>query len=157
MKDFTIYKSRDIFPQKLKKEGFMRGKVSIILMAGLVVCLCVLSLPAKKEGRTESMPGKILQLNFKFSVSRAEYEQAVAPLASEFAAVSGLRWKIWMINEAEREAGGIYLFEDEASAKALLEGPLAAKVTSHPALSDFSVKLFDVMEDLTAITRGPVK
>jgi len=30
-----------------------------------------------------------------------------------------------------------------------------AQVTSHPALSDFSVKQFDVMEDLTAITRGP--
>jgi len=100
---------------------------------------------------------KILQLNFKFNVSRAEYEQAVSSLASEFAAVPGLRWKIWMINEAEQEAGGIYLFDDEASVKAYLEGPLAAQVTSHPALSDFSVKQFDVMEDVTTITRGPVK
>ena len=135
----------------------MRGKVSIILIAGLLVCLCVPSILAKKEGKTESMSGKILQLNFKFNVTGDEYEKAVAPLASEFAALSGLKWKIWMINEAEQEAGGIYMFENEASAKALLEGPLAAKVTSHPALSDFSVKLFDVMEDLTAITRGPVK
>jgi len=39
---------------------------------------------------------------------------------------------------------------------AYLEGPLAAQVTSHPALSDFSVKKFDVMDDVTAITRGPV-
>ena len=100
---------------------------------------------------------KILQLNFKFNVSRAEYEQAVSSLASEFAAVPGLRWKIWMINEAEQEAGGIYLFDDKASVKAYLEGPLAAQVTSHPALSDFSVKQFDVMEDVTTITRGPVK
>jgi len=135
----------------------MRGKVSIILIAGLVVCLCVPSILAKKEGNAESMSGTLLQLNFKFNVSGAEYEKAVAPLASEFAALSGLKWKIWMINEAEQEAGGIYLFENEASAKAYLEGPLAAQVTSHPALSDFSVKLFDVMEDLTAITRGPVK
>ncbi len=103
------------------------------------------------------MSVKILQLNFKFNVSRAEYEQAVSSLASEFAAVPGLRWKIWMINEVEQEAGGIYLFDDEASVKALLEGPLAAQVTGHPALSDFSVKQFDVMEEMTAITRGPVK
>ena len=103
------------------------------------------------------MSVKILQLNFKFNVSRVEYEQAVSALASEFAAVPGLRWKIWMINEAEQEAGGIYLFDDEASVKALLEGPLVAQVTSHPALSDFSVKQFDVMEDVTAITRGPIK
>ena len=102
------------------------------------------------------MSGRIMQLNFKFSVSGSEYEQAVSPLASQFAAVAGLRWKIWMINEAEGEAGGIYLFDDEASVKAFLEGPLAAQVTSHPALSDFSVKQFDVMENVTAITRGPV-
>ena len=102
------------------------------------------------------MSGRIMQLNFKFSVSGAEYEQAVSPLANDIAAVAGLRWKIWMINEAEREAGGIYLFDDEASVKEFLEGPLAAQVTGHPALSDFSVKQFDVMEDQTAITRGPV-
>ena len=102
------------------------------------------------------MSARLLQLNFKFNVTGEMYEQAVSPLASEFAAVSGLRWKIWMINEAEQEAGGIYLFEDEASVKAYLEGPLVAQVTSHPALSDFSVKQFDVMDKVTAITRGPV-
>jgi hypothetical protein len=97
-----------------------------------------------------------MQLNFKFSVSGAEYEQAVSPLASQFAALEGLRWKIWMINETESEAGGIYMFEDEGTLNAFLEGPLAAQVTSHPALSDFSVKQFDAMEDLSEITRGPV-
>jgi hypothetical protein len=97
-----------------------------------------------------------MQLNFKFSVSGKAYQQAVAPLAADYAAVEGLRWKIWMINEAEQEAGGIYLFEDEAAINTFLESPLAVKVTSHPALSDFSVKQFDVMDDVTAITRGPI-
>jgi hypothetical protein len=103
------------------------------------------------------MSGRILQLNFKFSVTGDDYTQAVTPLAKEFAAVSGLRWKIWMINEAESEAGGIYLFDDEASLNEMLEGPLVAQVTGHPALSEFSVKQFDVMDDVTATTRGPVK
>ncbi len=103
------------------------------------------------------MSKKILQLNFKFSVSKSDYEQAVSPLASEFAAVKGLVWKVWLMNEAESEAGGIYLFEDESSLKAMLDGPLAAKVKSHPALSDMSAKVFDVMDKVTAITRGPVK
>ena len=102
------------------------------------------------------MSTSILQLNFKFSVTGDEYTQAVSPLAEKFAALPGLRWKIWMINNEESEAGGIYLFDDEASVKEYLEGPLAAQVTSHPALSDFSVKHFDVMEDVTAVTRGPV-
>jgi hypothetical protein len=103
------------------------------------------------------MSGKILQLNFKYSVTGEEYMQAVSPLAENFAALPGLRWKVWMINETESEAGGIYLFDDAESLKDYLEGPLAAQVTSHPALSDFSVKQFDVMEEVTAITRGPVK
>jgi hypothetical protein len=102
------------------------------------------------------MSGKILQLNFKFNVPRADYEQAVSPLADEFAAVDGLQWKIWLLNEEESEAGGIMLFDDEGSLKAFLEGQLAAQVTGHPALSDFSVKQFDMMKSETFITRGPV-
>jgi hypothetical protein len=102
------------------------------------------------------MTGKILQVNFKFNVTGEEYAQAVAALADAYAAVPGLRWKIWIINENGSEAGGIYYLEDEASLKALLDGPLTAQVVSHPALSDFSVKHFDVMEDITTITRGPI-
>ncbi|MFC2166009.1 YdhR family protein [Acidobacteriota bacterium] len=102
------------------------------------------------------MSTKILQLNFKFSVTGDEYGQAVSSLAGQFAAVPGLIWKIWMINEVEHVAGGIYFFQDESSLKAMLDGPLAAQVMGHPALSDFDAKIFDVMDDVTAITRGPV-
>ena len=102
------------------------------------------------------MAGKILQINFKFKVSGAEYKQAVSPLANEFAAVAGLRWKIWIVNETEREAGGILLFNDETSVNAFLKGPLAAQVTSHPALGDFSVKQFNILEEATVITHGPI-
>ena len=102
------------------------------------------------------MSGRIMQLNFKFNVSGEEYKQAVAPLAGEIAAVPGLRWKIWIFNEAESEAGGIHLFDDEDSVNTYLQGDIAAQVVNHPALSDFSVKQFDVMEDVTVITRGPI-
>jgi len=102
------------------------------------------------------MSAQVLQINFKFSVSRAEYEQAASSLAGEFAKLPGLRWKVWLMNEAEKEAGGIYLFEDKASLQAYLDGPLAAQVTSHPAFSDMSAKPFEVMTDVTATTRGPV-
>jgi hypothetical protein len=80
----------------------------------------------------------------------------VSPLAEPIAAVDGLRWKVWLMNEAESEAGGIYLFDDAASVQAYLEGSIVAQVTSHPALSEFSVKQFDVMDGVTAVTRGPV-
>jgi len=103
------------------------------------------------------MSNKILQLNFRFNVPRADYELAVAPLARDFAEVPGLEWKIWLMNEAEGEAGGIYLFDDGSSLEAYLEGPLAGAVMAHPALFEFSAKVFDSIEELTAVTRGPVE
>jgi hypothetical protein len=103
------------------------------------------------------MAERILQINFKFNVSPSEYEQAASSMADDFAGVDGLRWKIWLMNEKENEAGGIYVFEDETSLGAFLAGPLASKVSNHPALSDMSVKQWDNMADLTAITRGPIR
>ena len=102
------------------------------------------------------MSGKLLQIGYKFSVSASDYTQAVSPLADDIAAVPGLRWKIWPINEAESEGGGVFLFDDEASMQAFLEGPIVAQVTSHPALSDFSVKQSDIMEDQSRVTRAPI-
>ena len=102
------------------------------------------------------MSKMILQINFKLNVSRDEYEQAANALAAEFAKIPGLGWKVWLMNEATSEAGGIYFFEDEPSMKAYLDGPLVAAVGSHPAISDMSVKPFEVMPDVTAVTRGPI-
>ena len=62
-----------------------------------------------------------------------------------------------MINEAKHEAGGIYLFENEAALVAFLNGPLATGTMAHPALSGFSAKRFDVLEEPTAVTHGPVE
>ena len=102
------------------------------------------------------MSARILQLNFKFDLSPAEYEAAVSPLAGDFAEVPGLQWKVWLMNELDLEAGGIYVFDDQASLDAYLEGELAAVVMAHPALTDFEAKQFDVMDAPTAVTRGPI-
>lgn len=103
------------------------------------------------------MSNTILQINFKFNVSRAAYEEAVSPLAEPIASVPGLQWKIWLMNEGASEAGGILCFADNDSLQAYLEGPIATKIANHPALSDMSVKQFEVMDDVTAATRGPVR
>jgi hypothetical protein len=102
------------------------------------------------------MSGRILQINFKFDGSGAEYHEAFGAAAEPIAAVSGLRWKIWPWNESDQEGGGIMLFDDASSAQAYLEGPIAAQVGAHPAVSDISAKQFDVLDDLSAVTRGPV-
>src|SRR5512141_3430119 len=103
------------------------------------------------------MSQKLLQVNMKFSVSRAELETAWLPAAQPIADTPGLRWKVWLMNEADHEAGGIYLFDDEASLQAFLDGPIVAAVKNNPAISNISAKTFDVMDALTAGTRGPVR
>lgn len=95
----------------------------------------------------------IMQLNFNYAVSAQEYSGAVEPMADQFAAHPGLRWKIWMINEDESEAGGIYLFDGPDHVQSILDSELASTVIGHPALWDFSAKTFQVMEELTTITR----
>jgi hypothetical protein len=103
------------------------------------------------------MSPKILQVNLKFSISRAELEAAWLEAAQPIADVPGLHWKVWLMNESEHEAGGIYLFESEDAAQAYLAGPIVGALKSSPAVSNISAKLFDVLESHTAITRGPVK
>ncbi len=102
------------------------------------------------------MSATVLLVNFKLNVSPAEYEKTVTPMADAFAEVEGLRWKVWLLNQEEREAGGVYLFEDEPSCAAFLAGPLAAAVKSAPLLREFSVKRFEVMTEVTEVTRGPI-
>lgn len=102
------------------------------------------------------MAQQILQVNFKFNVPREQYENTVSPMAQEFADVPGCLWKVWLINEKEREAGGIYLFADEASVEKFQATPLVASVLEHPALSEFSIKQFDVLEGISRVTRAPL-
>ena len=103
------------------------------------------------------MSQKILQINFTFSgISRSELEAAWLPAAQPIAETPGLRWKVWLMNENEHECGGIYLFDDEASVQAFLNGPIVAATKDAPILSNASVKIFGMMEAHTVITRGPV-
>jgi hypothetical protein len=102
------------------------------------------------------MPQKMLQVNLKFSIPRAQLEAAWLDHAPPIADQPGLVWKIWLMNEKEREAAGIYLFESEAAAQAYLDGPLVAALKKSPVVNNISMKLFDVAEKHSAITRGPV-
>jgi Putative mono-oxygenase ydhR len=103
------------------------------------------------------MSQKILQVNLKFSIPRADLEAAWLPVAQPIADVPGLLWKIWLMNETEHIAGGIYLFESEAAVKAYMAGPIVAAMMASPVLSNIEAKVFDKLESHTAITRGPVK
>lgn len=96
---------------------------------------------------------QIAQINYKLEGSREAYIEENRPYAQPIADVPGLRWKVWTINEDRGEAGGVYLFEDRASLQAFLDGEMIAEMKADPSLT---IKTFDVLDELTAITRGPV-
>lgn len=95
-------------------------------------------------------------MNYKFKIPRSDFEKVTFEQAKPIANVKGLLWKIWIMNENTREAGGIYLFNDESSVKAFLEGDIVAEMKKLPAISDIEVKVFDVMDRHSKVTRGPV-
>ena len=99
---------------------------------------------------------KILQINFNYKVETAEYVETVTPLAEDIANVRGMQWKVWLLNEENKEAGGIYCFDNAENLQAYLDGPIVAGVVAHPALENISAKVFDSIPSLTGITRGPV-
>ncbi len=98
----------------------------------------------------------ILQINFNLKVPAAEYQKMVDSVAPAFLNVSGLRWKIWLLNPATQEAGGIYLFDSQASLDAYLSGPLVAKLRGLTSVRNISIKQFEAIPEATALTRGPV-
>ncbi len=72
--------------------------------------------------------------------------------------VKGLIWKIWLMNPREKAAGGIYLFKDEASARAYVNGPIVKGALKCPECSvyDIQVRMWDILPAQTKITLGPV-
>ncbi len=97
----------------------------------------------------------ILQINFNFNVPVAEYQKMADSVAHAFLDVPGLRWKIWLLSPAAQEAGGIYFFDSQTSLDAYLNGPLAAQMRELTSIRNISMKQFEVMPEVTALTCGP--
>ena len=102
------------------------------------------------------MAKKLLQMDFKSKGPwGAEMTKAYTELAHTISQTPGLRWKIWTENKSTREGGGIYLFDDETSLRAYLEEHTAR--LKEFGIQEINAKLFDIPEELTVITRGPVE
>ena len=103
---------------------------------------------------------KILQVNFTIRARTPELFQAFQKQAPRFGPggdVMGLKWKIWLFNESDNSAGGIYLFEDQPSVDAYLGGDIVRMMKNSPALSNIGMKVFDYNPELTKISRGPIE
>lgn len=98
---------------------------------------------------------KLLQVDFEYQGALGdEMSKALVGLAESINLEEGLIWKIWTENESDKLGGGIYLFEDEVSAKSYLEMHTARlKGMGVPNVRGL---VFDINIPLTQINKGPV-
>lgn len=104
------------------------------------------------------MAKRILQIDSKtpesMEMNSPEGHQMIKEWVQAVAQFPGLAWKIWLKNEESGEYGGIYLFDDEQSLQEYLESESVARVKQMP---DVSVKKFEIEDELTEKTDGPIK
>ena len=102
------------------------------------------------------MSQKILVTNFSYDMTGEEFKKTVTELAPAFAEVPGCEWKIWLIDDAKKEAGAVYLFKDSNALETFKNSELVAGVLSHPKLSNFELRDRDIVAEASAITRAPL-
>ncbi len=98
---------------------------------------------------------KLLQIDFAMEAPfGAQMSEAFEPLAQSIAQEKGLIWKIWTENAQTKEAGGIYLFEDEVSAMTYLQ--MHTQRLNGFGITPVNAKIFDINIPLSLIDRAPL-
>ena len=99
----------------------------------------------------------IVQIKFDWDVSEEEVAARSGPEQAQFfTTLPGLLWKIWLRDPQRRESGGIYLFASREAAEAYVAGPIVARIKSNPDFGNATVKVFDIREGQSLITRAPL-
>lgn len=100
---------------------------------------------------------EIVIINFSLKgMTEDEYEKMCDEVAPAFAAVPGLASKVWLADRTSGVYGGVYTFENGASADAFMSSELFAQVGAIPGLAEIVVRRFGVLSAPTAVTRGLV-
>jgi hypothetical protein len=102
------------------------------------------------------MTKKILTTKFNYSMPAKELKRIMPAEAPKFSKIPGCCWKIWLLKEEKKEAGGVYLFESAAELEQFLNSALFESVAHNPALSNFEINTFDVEEEASIITGAPL-
>lgn len=98
---------------------------------------------------------KLLQVDFDFAGPFGkEMANQLAGLAESINNEPGFIWKIWTESQKDQVAGGIYLFEDEATASAYLKMHTAR--LNELGVKDVRGQIFDVNTALSTINKSPI-
>jgi len=99
------------------------------------------------------MPMQVI--TFKLDgIDDAEYQAHAEQDAPLFAALPGLRTKIWLANQQTNTYGGIYTWADVAAMRAYLGGEIFQALQANPHMTDVAVRDFSVLAGPTKVTRG---
>ena len=97
----------------------------------------------------------ILQVDFPHDGIFGEaMSEAFEDLAKDIAEEEGLIWKIWTESQANQEAGGIYLFDNEDNAQRYLKKH-TDRLNSF-GYTDIRAKIFTVNETLSRLTKSDI-
>lgn len=96
---------------------------------------------------------KLLQIDFPIQGPFGkEMSVAFEDLAKDITTEEGFIWKIWTENAQNKEAGGIYLFEDEENANRYLQKH--TKRLNSFGIEGIKAKIFDVNLPLSLIDKA---
>jgi hypothetical protein len=102
------------------------------------------------------MTQKVFTAKFNYSMPTEEFKKGTSVSAPKFSEIPGLSWKIWLINEDRKEAGGVYLFESAEALEQFMNGPLFERLANNPAYSNLQINTFSVAEAPSLITDAPL-
>jgi len=96
----------------------------------------------------------IVQINFPYLESEEDLISHSSEAAPRFLGVDGLNWKIWLVNDDTKTAGGIYLFESRKKAEAYATGELVTHLKN--VREGVEVSVFDTIDEAGKVTGAPV-
>ena len=97
----------------------------------------------------------IQTINFNLSrISLSKYESAVAEAAQPISEMPGLISKQWLANEETNTYGGVYFWETKQHMQDWMNSQIFKHIGGNPAFANAKVIDFEMMESLSAVTRG---
>ena len=94
-------------------------------------------------------------ITFKLDgIDDAAYQAHAEQLAPAFAAMPGLRAKIWLANQQTSTYGGIYAWDSRTAMRAYQSGEIFQGMQASPHMIDVAVTDFPVLAGPTKVTRG---
>jgi hypothetical protein len=94
-------------------------------------------------------------ITFKLDgIDDAAYQVHAEQNAPVFAALPGLRAKIWLANQQANTYGGIHAWDDVAAMRAYQDGKIFRGLQANPHMIDVAVRDFPVLAGPTEVTRG---